>query len=227
MPCIFRWNVIKLTKGEIMKDPTKMYNKVEAKKNIKKYLIMTVICLPILILLNFTVFSKLSQFLMIFLDVVIALACVVIEAYIWNNFEKKRNQKKEAQKKEQELAEKLNANATNQAKNANKSQKKKGKPRNRVKNNVNTKVNKADTHNSMETSVFIDKSENENASTNQLSVYNSQTDKTQEENISSKQFAIGNASSVSSDVKSLDETENINTDLLSGEEKNLNEEQGK
>ena len=61
-----------------MKETRGMYNQNEAKKKIKKYLIILVCFLPILILLNFTIFVNLSSGLMIFLDIVLCLCFVFV-----------------------------------------------------------------------------------------------------------------------------------------------------
>ncbi len=79
-----------------MKDPKRMYNKNEAKANLKKYLIILVCFLPILILLNFTVFVNLSSGLMIFLDIVLCLCFVFVVGAVWDAIIKKRNENKES-----------------------------------------------------------------------------------------------------------------------------------
>ena len=119
-----------------MKDPKKLYNKVEAKSTLKKYLILLLTFLPILILLNFTLFAKLSSFLMIFLDVVLSLAYVFVGGFVWNNIAEKRRQKKEEEKKKREVEEKLASIASFKASKNQSVKKKKGKRRNRSKNNV-------------------------------------------------------------------------------------------
>ncbi len=78
-----------------MKDPKKMYDKNEVKSNIKKYLIIAVCFLPIMILLNFTVFYNLSSGLMIFLDVVLCVGFVFVIAAICNAVDKKRAENSE------------------------------------------------------------------------------------------------------------------------------------
>ena len=78
-----------------MKDPKKMYDKNEVKSNIKKYLIIAVCFLPIMILLNFTVFYNLSSGLMIFLDVVLCVGFVFVISMICNAVDKKRTENSE------------------------------------------------------------------------------------------------------------------------------------
>lgn len=118
-----------------MKDPKKLYNKVEAKSTLKKYLILLVTFLPILILLNFTIFAKLSSFLMIFLDIILSLAYVFVGSYVWNNIAEKRRQNKEEEKKKREMEEKL-ASISSFKTTKNIKSKKKGKRRNRSKQSI-------------------------------------------------------------------------------------------
>ena len=79
-----------------MKDPKRMYDKNEARANLKKYLIILVCFLPILILLNFTIFVNLSSGLMIFLDIVLCLCFVFVVGAIYDSIIKKRKESKES-----------------------------------------------------------------------------------------------------------------------------------
>ncbi len=145
-----------------MKDPKKMYDKKAVKQSLKKYIILMVCFLPILILLNFTLFAQMSSVLMIFLDVVLCLGFVFVAGSIWNTISAKQQEKREELRKQRELERRAqNTNVSNNHQ-ANTS-KKMGKRRNRSKNKnniVNNKEISIDNQNSANENMEVAQSSN-------------------------------------------------------------------
>ena len=76
-----------------------LYDKVETKKKIKHYVIMAICIVPIILVLNFTLFLELPSVWRIVLDVIIILGLIfVIDGFL----------KSRAEKKEEKAKEKLN-----------------------------------------------------------------------------------------------------------------------
>lgn len=85
---------VKLYKrGDAMRKNRKLYNKNEAKKELVKMLLILLVFVPILLVLNFTLFKNLSSALRIFLDVVLCLGFIFVGMAVVKRVSAKKQEK--------------------------------------------------------------------------------------------------------------------------------------